>query len=126
MIRDAPIHWLSIGIGRYYRQVWERWPIPVQLLYIWPLCGGTTELQSLRCTSLITSLLLITALTPVQSTIYIFRPGVTSVCVLTVAGPCGVNHGIELHADVIDYAYQKLDLFIRTSTSFDKYVVERC
>lgn len=42
--------------------------------------------------------------------------------VLTVPGPFGVNHGIELHADVIEYAYQKLDSFIKTSDSFDKYV----
>lgn len=40
--------------------------------------------------------------------------------VLPVPGPCGVNHGIELHADVIEYARQKLDSFIRTSDSFDK------
>lgn len=40
--------------------------------------------------------------------------------VLTVPGPFGVNHGIELHADVIEYAYQKLDSFIKTSDSFDK------
>lgn len=38
----------------------------------------------------------------------------------TVPGPFGVNHGIELHADVIEYAYQKLDSFIKTSDSFDK------
>lgn len=37
-------------------------------------------------------------------------------------GPFGVNHGIELHADVIEYAYQKLDCFIKTSDSFDKSV----
>lgn len=43
---------------------------------------------------------------------------------LMVPGPCGVNHGIELHADVIDYAYQKLDSFIKTSDSFDKYVAK--
>ncbi|XP_076874551.1 protein-L-isoaspartate O-methyltransferase domain-containing protein 2a isoform X2 [Brachyhypopomus gauderio] len=36
-------------------------------------------------------------------------------------GPFGVNHGIELHADVIDYAYQKLDCFIKTSDSFDRF-----
>lgn len=40
--------------------------------------------------------------------------------VLPDPGPCGVNHGIELHADVMEYAYQKLDAFIRTSDSFDK------
>jgi hypothetical protein len=36
-------------------------------------------------------------------------------------GPFGVNHGVELHSDVIEYAKQKLDFFIRTSDSFDKY-----
>jgi hypothetical protein len=29
---------------------------------------------------------------------------------------------VELHADVIEYAYQKLDNFIKTSDSFDKCV----
>nr|XP_033819462.1 protein-L-isoaspartate O-methyltransferase domain-containing protein 2 isoform X2 [Geotrypetes seraphini] len=38
-----------------------------------------------------------------------------------VIGPFGVNHGVELHADVIDYAKQKLDFFIRSSDSFDKF-----
>lgn len=37
-----------------------------------------------------------------------------------------MNHGIELHADVIEYAYQKLDSFIKTSDSFDKYVSKIC
>ncbi|XP_013871773.1 protein-L-isoaspartate O-methyltransferase domain-containing protein 2 [Austrofundulus limnaeus] len=41
--------------------------------------------------------------------------------ILVVPGPFGVNHGVELHADVIDYAYQKLDSFIKTSNSFDKF-----
>uniref|UniRef100_A0A6I8NAL4 Protein-L-isoaspartate (D-aspartate) O-methyltransferase domain containing 2 n=1 Tax=Ornithorhynchus anatinus TaxID=9258 RepID=A0A6I8NAL4_ORNAN len=36
-------------------------------------------------------------------------------------GPFGVNHGVELHSDVIEYAKQKLDFFIRTSDSFDKF-----
>ncbi|RXM32595.1 Protein-L-isoaspartate O-methyltransferase domain-containing protein 2 [Acipenser ruthenus] len=31
------------------------------------------------------------------------------------------NHGVELHADVIEYAYQKLDTFIKTCDSFDKF-----
>ncbi|KAG7224244.1 hypothetical protein INR49_000487 [Caranx melampygus] len=45
-----------------------------------------------------------------------------SLCfMLCGAGPFGVNHGIELHADVIEYAYQKLDSFIKTSDSFDKF-----
>lgn len=37
-----------------------------------------------------------------------------------LAGPFGVNHGVELHSDVIEYAKQKLDFFIKTSDSFDK------
>ena len=37
------------------------------------------------------------------------------------AGPFGVNHGVELHTDVIEYAYQKLEFFIKTSDSFDRY-----
>jgi len=41
---------------------------------------------------------------------------------LLFPGPFGVNHGVELHADVIEYAYQKLDNFIKTSDSFDKCV----
>jgi len=31
-----------------------------------------------------------------------------------------VNHGVELHEDVIEYAYQKLDFFIKTNESFDR------
>lgn len=41
---------------------------------------------------------------------------------LNCLGPFGINHGVELHADVIDYAHQKLDCFIKTSDSFDKSV----
>jgi len=33
-----------------------------------------------------------------------------------------VNHGVELHPDVIEYAYEKLDFFIKNSKSFDRYV----
>ncbi|XP_037335493.2 protein-L-isoaspartate O-methyltransferase domain-containing protein 2-like [Pungitius pungitius] len=47
--------------------------------------------------------------------------GYLSTLVGLILGPFGVNHGIELHADVIDYAYQKLDSFIKTSDSFDKF-----
>nr|XP_040049119.1 protein-L-isoaspartate O-methyltransferase domain-containing protein 2-like [Gasterosteus aculeatus aculeatus] len=47
--------------------------------------------------------------------------GYLSTMVGLILGPFGVNHGIELHADVIDYAYQKLDTFIKTSDSFDKF-----
>lgn len=31
-----------------------------------------------------------------------------------------MNHGVELHEDVIEYAYQKLDVFIKTNDSFDR------
>uniref|UniRef100_A0A1A8KGE1 Protein-L-isoaspartate (D-aspartate) O-methyltransferase domain containing 2 n=2 Tax=Nothobranchius kuhntae TaxID=321403 RepID=A0A1A8KGE1_NOTKU len=47
--------------------------------------------------------------------------GYLSTMVGLILGPSGVNHGIELHADVMDYAYQKLDSFIKTSDSFDKF-----
>ncbi|XP_028308456.1 protein-L-isoaspartate O-methyltransferase domain-containing protein 2 [Gouania willdenowi] len=47
--------------------------------------------------------------------------GYLSTMIGLILGPFGVNHGIELHADVIEYAYQKLDSFIKTSDSFDKF-----
>ncbi|XP_034027991.1 protein-L-isoaspartate O-methyltransferase domain-containing protein 2 [Thalassophryne amazonica] len=47
--------------------------------------------------------------------------GYLSTMVGLILGPFGVNHGIELHTDVIEYAYQKLDSFIKTSDSFDKF-----
>ncbi|XP_068603763.1 protein-L-isoaspartate O-methyltransferase domain-containing protein 2 [Brachionichthys hirsutus] len=47
--------------------------------------------------------------------------GYLSTMVGLTLGPFGVNHGIELHADVSEYAHQKLDAFIRTSDSFDKF-----
>lgn len=47
--------------------------------------------------------------------------GYLSTMVGLIVGPFGVNHGVELHADVVDYAYQKLDHFIKTSDSFDKF-----
>ncbi|XP_054633559.1 protein-L-isoaspartate O-methyltransferase domain-containing protein 2 [Dunckerocampus dactyliophorus] len=47
--------------------------------------------------------------------------GYLSTMVGLILGPFGVNHGVELHADVIEYAYQKLDSFIKTSDSFDKF-----
>lgn len=37
-------------------------------------------------------------------------------------GPFGVNHGVELHKDVVEYAREKLEGFIKYSDSFDKYV----
>jgi hypothetical protein len=36
-------------------------------------------------------------------------------------GPYGINHGVELHEDVIEYAYSKLHEFKRTSPALDCY-----
>ncbi|KAM4611087.1 protein-L-isoaspartate O-methyltransferase domain-containing protein 2a [Polymixia lowei] len=47
--------------------------------------------------------------------------GYLSTMVGLILGPFGVNHGVELHSDVIEYAYQKLDFFIKTSDSFDRF-----
>lgn len=47
--------------------------------------------------------------------------GYLSTMVGLILGSFGVNHGVELHADVVEYAYQKLDYFIKTSDSFDKF-----
>lgn len=35
-------------------------------------------------------------------------------------GPFGVNHGVELHKDVVEYAKERLEDFIKNSDSFDK------
>lgn len=40
----------------------------------------------------------------------------------SLLGPFGVNHGVELHKDVVEYAREKLDDFIKNSDSFDKWV----
>ncbi|XP_003421803.1 protein-L-isoaspartate O-methyltransferase domain-containing protein 2 [Loxodonta africana] len=47
--------------------------------------------------------------------------GYLSSMVGLILGPFGVNHGVELHSDVTEYARQKLDFFIKTSDSFDKF-----
>ncbi|XP_056404327.1 protein-L-isoaspartate O-methyltransferase domain-containing protein 2 [Hyla sarda] len=47
--------------------------------------------------------------------------GYLSTMVGLILGPFGVNHGVELHPDVIEYAKQKLDQFVRTSDYFDKF-----
>ncbi|XP_007952832.1 protein-L-isoaspartate O-methyltransferase domain-containing protein 2 [Orycteropus afer afer] len=47
--------------------------------------------------------------------------GYLSSMVGLILGPFGVNHGVELHSDVIEYARQKLDFFIKTSDSFDRF-----
>uniref|UniRef100_H2Y5L8 Uncharacterized protein n=1 Tax=Ciona savignyi TaxID=51511 RepID=H2Y5L8_CIOSA len=33
----------------------------------------------------------------------------------------GINHGIEIHDDVVDYAEEKVGQFMRTSLAFDRY-----
>ena len=38
-----------------------------------------------------------------------------------LVGPNGLNHGIEIHADVIEYAYNKLDEFKQSSYALDKF-----
>ena len=40
---------------------------------------------------------------------------------MCVSGAYGVNHGVEYHADVIDYALEHLDSFLRDSESFDEF-----
>ena len=47
--------------------------------------------------------------------------GCLSSMVELIVGPLGVSHAVELHSDVTEYAKQKLDFFIRTSDSFDKF-----
>ncbi|KAK7945514.1 hypothetical protein WMY93_001242 [Mugilogobius chulae] len=47
--------------------------------------------------------------------------GYLSTMVGLIIGPFGVNHGVELHRDVVDYARDKLDDFIKNSDSFDKF-----
>uniref|UniRef100_A0A069DV09 Protein-l-isoaspartated-aspartate o-methyltransferase n=1 Tax=Panstrongylus megistus TaxID=65343 RepID=A0A069DV09_9HEMI len=47
--------------------------------------------------------------------------GYLSTMVGLILGPYGVNHGVELHADVIEYAYNRLNEFKRTSPALDCY-----
>ncbi|KAJ8333409.1 hypothetical protein SKAU_G00414170 [Synaphobranchus kaupii] len=47
--------------------------------------------------------------------------GYLSTMVGLIIGPFGVNHGVELHTDVVEYAKEKLDDFIKNSDSFDKF-----
>ncbi|CAL1289968.1 unnamed protein product [Larinioides sclopetarius] len=36
-------------------------------------------------------------------------------------GPYGINHGIELYTEVVDFAYARLDEFLRNSRAVDEY-----
>lgn len=47
--------------------------------------------------------------------------GYLSTMVGLIIGPFGVNHGVELHKDVVEYAREKLDDFIKNGDSFDKF-----
>ncbi|KAM4688314.1 protein-L-isoaspartate O-methyltransferase domain-containing protein 1 isoform 1-T1 [Discoglossus pictus] len=47
--------------------------------------------------------------------------GYLSTMVGLILGPFGINHGIELHSDVVEYAKEKLESFIKYSESFDKF-----
>lgn len=38
-----------------------------------------------------------------------------------LVGPNGINHGVEFHSDVVDYAYKRLQQFKRQSYAIDKY-----
>uniref|UniRef100_A0AAY4B6I5 Protein-L-isoaspartate O-methyltransferase domain-containing protein 1 n=1 Tax=Denticeps clupeoides TaxID=299321 RepID=A0AAY4B6I5_9TELE len=47
--------------------------------------------------------------------------GYLSTMVGLIIGPFGVNHGVELHKDVVEYARERLDDFVKTSDSFDRF-----
>ncbi|XP_051969893.1 protein-L-isoaspartate O-methyltransferase domain-containing protein 1-like [Xyrauchen texanus] len=47
--------------------------------------------------------------------------GYLSTMVGLIIGPFGVNHGVELHNDVVEYAKERLDEFIKNSDSFDRF-----
>ncbi|XP_055142427.1 protein-L-isoaspartate O-methyltransferase domain-containing protein 1 isoform X3 [Symphalangus syndactylus] len=49
----------------------------------------------------------------------VLAPGLRAAARAT--GPFGINHGIELHSDVVEYAKEKLESFIKNSDSFDKF-----
>jgi len=47
--------------------------------------------------------------------------GYLSTMVGLIIGPFGVNHGVEMHADVIKYAYEKLSEFKKNSPALDSF-----
>uniref|UniRef100_A0A8C4QVY9 Protein-L-isoaspartate (D-aspartate) O-methyltransferase domain containing 1 n=1 Tax=Eptatretus burgeri TaxID=7764 RepID=A0A8C4QVY9_EPTBU len=47
--------------------------------------------------------------------------GYLSTMVGLVLGPFGMNHGVELHTDVVEFAQQRLENFIKMSDSFDRF-----
>ncbi|GFY58383.1 protein-L-isoaspartate O-methyltransferase domain-containing protein 1 [Trichonephila inaurata madagascariensis] len=38
-----------------------------------------------------------------------------------VLGPYGTNHGIELYGEIVDFAYERLDDFLKHSNAVDEY-----
>lgn len=38
-----------------------------------------------------------------------------------VSGPQGINHGVELYPEVVEYAYQCLDAFRKNNDRFDEF-----
>ncbi|XP_031222648.1 protein-L-isoaspartate O-methyltransferase domain-containing protein 1 isoform X4 [Mastomys coucha] len=50
--------------------------------------------------------------------------GYLSTMVGLILGPFGINHGIELHSDVVEYAKEKLESFIKNSDSFDNQLLD--
>ena len=40
---------------------------------------------------------------------------------LYFAGGTGINHGVEIHQDVIDYAQERLQYFLKDSYGFDQF-----
>ncbi|TRY60611.1 hypothetical protein DNTS_007570 [Danionella cerebrum] len=49
--------------------------------------------------------------------------GYLSTMVGLIIGPFGVNHGVELHNDVVEYANERLEEFIKNSDSFDRQLM---
>lgn len=47
--------------------------------------------------------------------------GYLSTMIGLILGSNGVNHGVEIYEDVVDYANQKLDIFKRYSGAVDEY-----
>ncbi len=37
------------------------------------------------------------------------------------AGGTGINHGVEIHQDVIDYAQERLQYFLKDAYGFDQF-----
>lgn len=47
--------------------------------------------------------------------------GYLSTMVGLILGPYGINHGVEMYADVVQYAYEKLEEFKKTSPAMDSF-----